>query len=304
MSNYIKVLRRLEQTRRNPAIESEPVQIARVPVTPPPAPVDDLSASATHVERAPLPPPPPLAPPASRTVIQMPVAPTPVAPMPVAPAPIVPEPTPVVAPPVVRPEPRRTLTLSSTAHPGIATLLDNIRMLASGRATRVVVFCGASTAEAVETLAFDLAEHAERSGMRTLVARLTRTAGRTVIAPTRTATPDAPALEVGLDAGTSSAELHAWIARIAPRDELIVITGPPLADSVDAALLACGCEGLVIVAESEVTERAALQLAAERARIAGCRTLGVVMNHTKDHLPGWVRRIVGDHPEPHLPRED
>ena len=95
-----------------------------------------------------------------------------------------------------------------------------------------------------------------------------------------------------------------WIARIAPQDELIVITGPPLAASVDAALLACACEGLVIVAESEVTERAALQIAADRARIAGCRTLGVVMHRTKDRLPGWVRRMVGDYPEPHLPRED
>jgi hypothetical protein len=38
-------------------------------------------------------------------------------------------------------------------------------------------------------------------------------------------------------------------------------------------------------------------LAAERARIAGCKTLGVVMHGTKDRMPGWIRRLLGDRSE-------
>ena len=80
-------------------------------------------------------------------------------------------------------------------------------------------------------------------------------------------------------------------------------TGSTNADAAEAAR-AGAAEGLVIVAESEVTERAALQVAAERARIAGCNTLGVVMHGTKDRLPGWLRRLVGGRPESSVPRED
>jgi Mrp family chromosome partitioning ATPase len=110
-------------------------------------------------------------------------------------------------------------------------------------------------------------------------------------------------LKVDLDAGPSGDALNDWAERIAPANDLVVITGPPLANSIDAALLACACDGLVIVAESEITDRKALHIAAERARIAGCRTLGVVMHGTKDHLPKWIRRIVGDPAETHV-RED
>jgi hypothetical protein len=49
-----------------------------------------------------------------------------------------------------------------------------------------------------------------------------------------------------------------------------------------------------------VTERAALQVAAERARIAGCKTLGVVMHGTKDRMPGWLRRLIGDPSQSHV----
>jgi hypothetical protein len=170
-------------------------------------------------------------------------------------------------------------------------LLESIRLIANGRARRVVVFCGASTAEAVTTLAQDLAEHADRSGLTPFVGALFRSASGTIIAAANDAAASAQAVD--LDAGLTVETFGAWIDRVAPRSDLVVMTGPPLATSIDAALLACACDGLVIVAESEVTERAALQVAAERARIAGCKTLGVVMHGTKDRLPGWIRRFVG-----------
>lgn len=271
MSNYISVLRRLEQERHLP-------EAAPAPATTPSA----VEATRVHIARAPAAPPPSPAPPVA----------------------IVP-PKPIAAGPITRPlDTRSSRAFATEAHPGIATLLDNLRMLSSGRASRMIVFCGASSAEAVTTLASALAAHAEQSGIKAFVATLTRTTGGTVVAPASGSSTATTTLEIDLDAGCSTAELQGWVERVAPASDLVVITGPPLATSIDAALLACACDGLAIVAESEVTERAALQIAAERARIAGCRTLGVVMHGTKDRLPGWICRIMGDRSDTHSARKD
>ncbi len=215
---------------------------------------------------------------------------------------------PVPAPVVARaPEPRphdtrRERAFATESHPGIATLLENIRLISNGRESRMVVFCGASTAEAVSVLATALATHAERSGMRTFVAMLNRTSAGAAVVPFHGASDTA--LAVDLDGGSSLQTLGPWVEQLAPGSDLVIFTGPPLATSIDAALLACACDGLVIVAESEVTERTALQVAAERARIAGCKTLGVVMHGTKDRTPGWLRRLMGERSESHASRED
>jgi hypothetical protein len=313
MSNYINVLRRLERERRGP----EPVPVAA------PVPAADIAAPAG----APLAPPiiatpEPHPAPAARTVIPLPsvapaAAPSVVTPPTVAPPP---SPAPLAPPPIAAPavpaarieqpvppsvpyapapplDTRRARAFAPDPHPGIATLLDNIRMLSGQRAGRIVVLCGASTMEPVAPLAAQLAEHAVARGMRAMVGTLLRTPAGSVVTPAAGAADDAASIRVDLDAGPSSDDLHAWAQRVAPANDLVVLTGPPLASSIDAALLACACDGLVIVAESEVTDRVALQTAAERARIAGCRTLGVVMHGTKDRMPGWIRRIVGDHPE-------
>ncbi len=317
MSNYINVLRRLERERRGP--ESTPVPPAPAPGvvlrdSHQPAPI--IESRATPVTLPPVAP----VPPAERTVIPLPtVAPPPPAAAPSARvvtsaaaerviAPVIP-PVPVAAPAerlaVVDASPRslehaadtrRARAFATETHPGIATLLDAIRLIANGRERRVVVFCGASNAEEVTTLADALVTHAERSGMRAFLATLTRTVNGSMIVPARGATMDA-VLPVDLDAGTSVESLGRWVEQVGPASDLVVIAGPPLATSIDAALLACASDGLVIVAESEVTERAALQLAAERARIAGCKTLGVVMHGTKDRLPNWLRRLMGSRSE-------
>jgi hypothetical protein len=330
MSNYINVLRRLERERRAP----EALPVAPAPVMPAETTMQTVSAPAVVPAAPPTTEPAPSAPaPVARTVIPLPsaVPPAPTTPVvaPAAPAPVVPpvlvetpatrvampatrtaapaariEPTAAPIPLVAPGQPvdtRRARAFAPHAHPGIATLLENIRMLSGQRAGRIVVLCGASTAEPVAPLAAQLVAHAEAGGMRAMVGTLLRTATGSVLMPG--SGDDAASMRVDLDAGVVPDELNAWAQRIAPASDLVVLTGPPLASSIDAALLACACDGLVIVAESEVTDRTALQTAAERARIAGCRTLGVVMHGTKDRLPGWIRRIVGE-PSETSARED
>jgi len=314
VSNYINVLRRLERDRRMPESLPTPLPVT-TPVAVPVSARSEAPASEPFVPPAapiaePLPIPAPLpavtipvaAPsPAPRTVVARPTAVPTLAP---APAPVAPPPAtvPAATPRPLAHDTRRSRAFATESHPGIATLLDNIRLISNGRESRMVVLCGASNAEAVEQLASALALHAERSGMQTVLASLHRTASGTAVVPASGSASDG--LTVDLDAGASPEALNGWIQRIAPASDLILITGPPLASSIDAALLACASDGLVIVAESEVTERAALQVAAERARIAGCKTLGVVMHGTKNRVPRWLRRLVGDRSESQALGED
>ncbi|MCC6766456.1 MAG: hypothetical protein IT293_17485 [Deltaproteobacteria bacterium] len=308
MSNYINVLRRLERERRAPdaiPTPAAPGELAAREVVAPTAPPPRIEPRIAPPRPAAAPAPvAPVAPPVERTVIPLPSVPsTPAAPPPVETT-IAAARTPAAGAPAPRAphapdnatELLRARAFATEAHPGIATLLDAIRLISNGRQMRVVVFCGASNAEAVTTLADALVTHASRSGMPAFLATLTRTANGSAIVPARGTTMDA-VLPIDLDAGPSTEAVSRWAAQVGPESDLVVITGPPLATSIDAALLACACDGLVIVAESEVTERAALQLAAERARIAGCKALGVVMHGSKDRMPGWVRRLLGDRSE-------
>jgi len=190
-------------------------------------------------------------------------------------------------PPVRRP----AASLSAEGQRGIATLFDNLRALASGRSTRVLVFAGAAATDSVSAVTEALALHAQRHGMSAFVAELARTSGGPTLV-SRMPSASAP-LTIDLDGGAAPGELNAWVKDAAGDNDLIVLEAPPLADSIDAALLACACDGLVIVADTEVTPRGALQIAAERAQVAGCRTLGVVMTGTKERLPSWMRRLFG-----------
>ena len=316
MSNYIHVLKRLEENRRMPA-ESAVKTAAPATVGAPQG-----SSAAASSDR----PPPLSAAPAADAVTSTGTA--------TKPAAAVPPTHPAVAlramppgtsrtsdkvatsehptvdrQPPAKPAVDRRRALSAETVKGIAALLDNIRVLATGRVTRTIVFAGASKSEPVEVVTAALATHAAQQGMAVFAATLAKAGGRSLIAPlTAHGTSDGTdpvteVLEMDLD-GASPSDLSTWLARVAPDVQLVIVSGPPLADSIDSALLACVADGLVIIAESEVTDRTALQVAAERARITGCRTLGVVMHGTKERVPAWLRRFMRSSDTKDAPRED
>lgn len=179
-----------------------------------------------------------------------------------------------------------------------ATLFDNLRALANGHPARNLVFAGASTAESVRAVTTGLALHLEGLGLQVLVADLTEPTGRSLLRRRRGAWDERSegrdVLSLDLHGSAWPSEFADWLATAAPRADLVIIEGRPLAQSIDSALLARACDGLVIVAQPEVTHREALQVAAERARVVGCRTLGVVMHATKDPIPRWMRRALTD----------
>ena len=129
-------------------------------------------------------------------------------------------------------ESARPLPTPEVAEPGLAVLLDRLRTLVPER-TAVIVLSAASPRVAISRLARRLAQEAMRQGLRARVR----------------------APETGV-------ELRDQIASEGEPDDLVLVEAPPLCDSLDAALLARSCDGLVIVAGAGVTERTALAAAA------------------------------------------
>ncbi|HSQ01251.1 MAG TPA: hypothetical protein VL049_28860 [Candidatus Dormibacteraeota bacterium] len=169
---------------------------------------------------------------------------------------------------------RRLPTSPASAAPEIEALLDQLRTLAAqGDGARVLVFAPVSIPGAARGVLEALATRGRELRLPIAVAELARTAGTPQLVVRG---GEAPARPLELDGPGLSATMREWRGDLAPAP-LVLIDAPPLQRSVDAVLLAAACDGLVLVAETGLTERAALRAAAERARDGGCRTLGVVL---------------------------
>jgi Mrp family chromosome partitioning ATPase len=184
------------------------------------------------------------------------------------------------------------------ADPAYVTLYDNIRATANGRATRSLVFAGATAGNAVRAVVQGLAAHVQRLNQRVLMAELVADHGPPLLR-TRTDGTDVPlggteSLSLDLRSHACTDAVRAWLAGNSEAD-LVLIEADPLARSLDAAMLACGCDGLIIVAAAGVTSRKDLQVAAERARAVDCRPLGLVVHGHAQRTPSWLRRIPGQH---------
>ena len=138
----------------------------------------------------------------------------------------------------------------------------------------MLVFAPVSVPGAARGVLEALAMRARELRLPIAVAELTRAAGAPqLVARGGEARPPRP---LELDGAGLAATLREWLGELATAS-LVLIDAPPIQRSVDAVLLGAACDGLVLVAETDVTERAALRAAAERARDGGCRTLGVVL---------------------------
>jgi hypothetical protein len=176
-----------------------------------------------------------------------------------------------------------------------ATLFDNLRAANGGQPLRCLVFAGVSASEPAQAVTAGLAAHVEGRGLDVLRAELTEAAGRALIRRHRQELSDGgEPVHLDLQARDWDSDFSAWLRARVGSPDLVLIEGRPLVQSIDAALLACACDGLVLVAQTEATQRDALQTATQRARAAGCRTLGLVMYGTVDRMPRWLRRVIAD----------
>lgn len=168
----------------------------------------------------------------------------------------------------------------------VAPLFERLRLLATRDGLRAVVLADVVADGAGIAVARALARHAAAYGDAIRVLPLHLADGGQALA---TADGSRPPLAANATDG-SGATLGAWLARHAPEAGLVVFHCPAFTQLPAAGLLAAACDALVIVAEAERTDGAALARAADRARLAGCRTLGVVYVRP-DRPRTWLDRL-------------
>jgi hypothetical protein len=203
------------------------------------------------------------------------------------------------SPAALRPAPvlRRFDTRSPNERlaPGFTELLDRLRAYATqGIPARALVFAAATPSAASAHVMEGVTARAELLGMQVVRGEMRGVPARSY-APARPALPvERPnhhSLAVAPQPTALDLEVQGWLGQHRDAD-LVLIEGPPLLQSIDAALVARACDGLILIAERGVTERRALQEAARRARISGCALLGVVLTGASS-IPGWVQRLTG-----------
>ncbi len=183
-------------------------------------------------------------------------------------------------------------------------LLDRLRALSVTQRNPIVVVAAVSGVESVRPLTYALVQQAFRRSLDVTVAEMAMDGGTRVLRETLKSSEDSELMATPVKIGpldfnaadprrdTASVTLDVWLAQASTRHDLLLIEGPPLSTSVDAALLARRCDGLILVAESERTPREALRSASERAQAAGCNVVGVVLAGSKEWLPKWLNRIL------------
>jgi hypothetical protein len=198
----------------------------------------------------------------------------------------------------VRHEPAQpTVELPAGSAAAFAGLFDKIRALAGTNPVRTLVFAGASAREPVRAVINGLSAHAESRGLTVSTAQISHWGGRPILQSRSRDVPDSTeddtaVMPLDLDGSAAPVELTDWLQDVERVADLVLIEGQSFDHSIDAALLARTCDGLVIVASTEVTARDALTSAADKAKSVGCRTFGLVLRSGPDRMPRWLRRLV------------
>lgn len=194
------------------------------------------------------------------------------------------------------------VSLTDALAPGFTTLLDGLRArTARGAGARALVLAAAQPSGASGFVLDGLAARAEQLGMEVVRGELRGVPSRQLMPARRTPPTDRTArhcFAVAPRPAHLAAEMEAWLGQHRSAD-LVLTEAPPLSSSIDGALVARACDGLILVAERGVTERRALHEAANRARIAGCTVLGVIVTSGDEPMPTWLERLAGARPPLH-----
>ena len=185
--------------------------------------------------------------------------------------------------------------VGSPALQEFGALFDALEHVAKGRDRCTVVFAPVSRHESIGRLMAGLAAHSEQRRRRAFLAELRAAANRSTLIPRSTARASAEGaapIEVDTARDGAGRVLRDWLDAQAGDATFVFVEAPPLGESQDAIVLAGACEGIVLVAEAEITDRAALQAAAERVRSGDCSTLGIAVIGSSDPMPSWLRRLL------------
>ncbi len=200
-------------------------------------------------------------------------------------------------PAVVRLPVARLRFEDSTRAGALAAVYDAIRASTGATPARALVVAAADDPVGLRGVVEGLALQARRRGQRVRLAELTDGSGTRLLRLRSEGDGDEPVLPgplapLALRGNAQREDVRAWLSRL-PASDVVLVDGGSLARSVDGALVACGCDGLVIVARAGATSRDLLRRAAERAAAVGCRTLGLVLEVHPGSIPPWRRRAGG-----------
>lgn len=223
--------------------------------------------------------------------VERPAAPQ--APTPIQTRVIVPTPTPVPAPPVVT----REIPFEERLVGGFPSLFDNLRVLGNGVPLGTVVIAGASDFESTKRIADGLANEVIRNRLTASIAELSRAQSQPTLRMRMTSSPAAArgtnaVVHVNTRTTAGSPELVSWLDEARSQHDVVIIEAPPLGLSVDAAVVARACDGLILVVEPRTTTSTALLASVERAEAVGCRILGIVTQGRTEKLPAWLRQLL------------
>ncbi len=196
-----------------------------------------------------------------------------------------------------------------------AALLDALRAVSGRAQTPTIVIAGMARSDAVGEVINGIASQAALRGVGVQIGDVVVSTTHRILS-TREGTPEPrgldfegqpltarTSLDLELSAPATQEALKKWFVSAGAGYDLLIVAAPPLLSSVDAALVARACDGLVLVGEPLVTLRDEFEIAVERARSSGCRVLGLVMNDNREWLPRFLSRLFGTYPRSILPIE-
>jgi hypothetical protein len=204
--------------------------------------------------------------------------------------------------PALRPK-RGTLHAASLDPTIYSQALGDLIIAAGGKVPGRVVFAPAAAPLDATKFVCGLAAHSRSIGLAVLAAELTEVGGRTGLRWC-----DAPGIE-GDDRDPLALDLFnprwpedfaAWRARTARFADMVLIAGPALDRSVDAALVAGAFEGLVMLAHRGLTQSSSIDDAVRRCRSVDTNLFGVAF--IDGAVPSWLRNPASS-PRPHAPAQ-
>jgi hypothetical protein len=186
--------------------------------------------------------------------------------------------------------------IPDSRHDQYAMLHTNLLSAANGQPLRALVFAGTAEGDSVRPVVDGLRAHLKRLGLDVRETNVAVLDGRTFLtrrtdSPEQSAVGTAPST-INLSTNAGADEIRAWLDLDDPSFDILLIDGGILERSVQPAILARACDGLVVVARKEITPRNLLKSAVERADSMGCRTLGLVLLGDPGPLPRWFAKRI------------
>jgi Mrp family chromosome partitioning ATPase len=188
----------------------------------------------------------------------------------------------------------------------------NLEGVLPDRAVRAVMFCSAQAGEGTSTVALQFAQSLAHSSARVLfvdaharrpVVFADDTQRYAVLDPRIASAelagvmmPNLVAIPVTEEAARAglvpAATLRAIIDSAMGSFDWVVIDGPPVVESPEAASLAAQADGVVMVLHAGRAKRPVVTRAVDMLRKSGGRVLGTVLNHRVHEIPGFIYRRI------------